>query len=317
MNRSCLIVNFGGPRSKEEIAPFLNELLTDPDVIRTPLTPLLQNLLFKKIAQNRATKVVHDYELIGGRSPIYEDTETLASLVLECKKPLTFHRYLTETHSQFLKTLPEGTTEVLPLFPQFSYTTSGSIARWMQQHVKNPERLLWTASYATHPAYIRAMTQNIKDFLEEKELEEDLVFFLFSAHGLPEKYVREGDPYMRECAASYAHILSQFPKAKGTLAYQSKFGPGKWLRPYTKEVCAHIHKWNEGRTHIVVIPLSFTSDHIETLFEIEYLYLPPLREAGMRAERCPALGRRPDWIEALKEIRISTSKTPNSFLVRA
>ncbi len=316
MNPQQLIVNFGGPRNKEEIAPFLEELLTDPLVIDTPLPKNLQRILFKTIAKKRAGAVYHDYKLIGGCSPIYNETESVAKLLSIQQKVLTFHRYLPATHKDFLDSFPEGPIDVLPLFPQFSYTTTGSAAKWLHTHLKNPDRLLWIKSYATHPAYLLAMAQNIKDFLRAHALEEEKIFLLFSAHGLPKKYVQRGDPYEKECTRSYEGIMQNFPCTPSLLAYQSKFGPGTWLKPYTSEVCAHIHLWNPTKVPVVVIPLSFTSDHVETLFEVEYKYLPPLRAAGLIAKRCPALGMRPDWIEALSTIMRTSDKIPTSSLIR-
>ncbi|MBS0615349.1 MAG: ferrochelatase [Verrucomicrobia bacterium] len=297
------MVNFGGPRSLTEVQPFLRELLCDQDVLRTPLPAFLHRLFFRKIADRRTKKISHDYTLIGGKSPIYEDTEAVAQAVSQKlgSEVLTFHRYLPATHKASLEQIAsKKNTIVFPLFPQFTYATTGSIARFFKRHLPSSAlaRMKWISSYHNHPAYIRCMQKTIADFLAEKQLKQEEVLLLFSAHGLPQKFITTGDPYQDQCRDSYDQIRKAFPKAAALLSFQSKFGPGEWLRPYTVDVCKTVSE----RQHIIFVPLSFTSDHIETLFEVEYQYLPLIRERGLKADRCPALGRRSDWIEAIAEI---------------
>lgn len=297
---SYLIVNFGGPRNLEEIPVFLTALLCDRDVIRTRFPNFFHNWFFSRIARKRAVKIREDYELIGGGSPIYFDTEAIATALREKlqKSVITFHRYLPSTHKDSLEKV-EAAREVivLPLFPQFCYATTGSIARFFRGH-----RLQWIKSYAKHPAFIASYQKRIRDFLEEKRLKESETILLFSAHGIPQQFVNQGDPYEEECKTSYREVMRGFPLAKGRLCYQSKFGRGEWLRPYTNEVCEDVLKWNEGRKSVVLVPISFTSDHIETLFEIEKLYLPLIEKNGLAAYRCPSLNTEPYWIDALAEI---------------
>lgn len=134
MSNTYLIINFGGPRNLKEVEGFLKELLTDQEVIRTPFPSFIHRLLFTRIAKKRALKVIPEYEKIGGRSPIYEDTEKMAATLQKYVKApvLTFHRYLPETHACFLsaiKQIPKDhQIRVFPMFPQFSYATTGSIA---------------------------------------------------------------------------------------------------------------------------------------------------------------------------------------------
>ena len=272
---ATLIVNFGGPRSLEEIGPFLKELLTDRDAIRPRLPSFIHRLLFSEIARKRVKKVSKDYATIGGKSPIFEDTEAIAADV----GALAFHRYLPETHAHFLERARQLDADeicVLPLFPQFSYATTGSIARWFSTHLPGAlqKKLSWIPSYATHPAFVRAMRANIAEFLSEKGLKEEEAVLLFSAHGLPQAFIDTGDPYQTHCEDSFREISAGFPRALSRLSYQSKFGRGQWITPYTSDVCRDIQEWRAGKETVVFIPLSFTSDHVETLFEIEQLYLP-------------------------------------------
>ena len=312
-----LLVNFGGPRDLEEIDPFLTALLTDRDVVRTRFPPFFHNWFFRKVARKRALTLRKDYLEIGGKSPIYFDTETTRELLQERlkKNVFTFHRYLPQTHERTLQTLKTaGEMIVLPLFPQFCYATTGSIARFLAPHL--PKKLHWIKSYASHSAFITSYQHRIRSFLREKNLKESQTALLFSAHGVPKAFIDEGDPYQSECEASFQEVMRQFPQALGRLCYQSKFGKGEWLRPYTNEMCRDILQWNEGRKEIVFVPISFTSDHIETLFEIEKLYLPLIQKQGLNAYRCPALNLEESWIDALAQIAQSRELCDTHSLIR-
>jgi ferrochelatase len=319
MNTTTLIVNFGGPRHPEEIEPFLCALLTDRDVIRTRLPLFLQNWMFRRVAKKRALKIREDYALIGGSSPIFADTEALAACIPG--PTLTFHRYLPATHGSFVEKIKgiAGEIRVFPLFPQFSYATTGSIARWFEDHLpqERVRSLRWIPSYCTHPAFIRCSQTVIRTFLTAQGLKEEETILLFSAHGLPQQFILDGDIYESECCLSFAHIKSAFPKALPHLAYQSKFGRGEWLRPYTDETCENVLEWHQGRKNVVFVPLSFTSDHIETLFEIEHLYLPIIRSKGLSAYRCPALGGNAEWMQGIGQILQDAPTSPNHMLVRS
>jgi ferrochelatase len=312
-----LLVNFGGPRSLEEIRPFLQELLCDQDVIRSNLPAFLHKILFSRLAKKRALKIAADYLEIGGKSPIYFDTELLADKLSKKlnAKVITFHRYLPDTHAESLKQIENASSlKIIPLFPQFSYATTGSIARFFS-HLP-PQKLKWIKSYPAHPAFIRCYQERIRETLALYNLKEEEVVLLFSAHGLPAESSLEGDLYESECELSFRLVMEEFPKAMGKLAYQSKFGKGEWLRPYTDEVCKTISHWHRNRKSIIFIPISFTSDHIETLFEIEKLYLPIIRRQGMNAYRCPALNLQPYWVDALAEIAQDMNLCSNQMLVR-
>ncbi len=316
-----ILVNFGGPRTLREVTPFLEDLLSDQDVIQTPLPEWLHRFIFSSVARKRAQRVVNDYRTIGGGSPIYADTEKLAKLLkLSIPSIYTFHRYLRKTHRDFIRSSKtwEEDLVVFPLFPHFSYATTGSIARWFVRNLplKMIDRMQWIPSYPTHPAYIAAFVGHIKSFLKQQSLIETKTLLLFSAHGLPQSYVDEGDPYVKECEASFHAIRACFPEAQHLLSYQSQFGKALWTKPSTKDVCTQIQDYARKCDDVVFIPLSFTSDHIETLFEIEQEYLPVCRERGIRAHRCPALGFNPEWIRAISEILKSQPKVPIYELIR-
>jgi ferrochelatase len=317
-----LIVNFGGPRDLEELRPFLTALLTDQDVIRSPFPGWLHRLIFTRVAKKRALKIAPDYELIGGKSPIYDDTQAVAEAVSEIlqQKVLTFHRYIQNTHSAFrqeCEALECDEIRVFPLFPQFSYATTGSIARWFHQNLSptTVNKMRWIKSYPNHPAFLNAFQRRIEEFLQENKISQEETILLFSAHGLPQTFIASGDLYASECEHSFHQLKTAFPKALCRLSFQSQFGKGEWIRPYTNEFCQQSSSWGKGYRHCVVVPLSFTSDHIETLYEIEHLYLPVLREQGFHAWRCPALNRRADWMQAIAEIFQERTTLGNKMLI--
>ncbi len=307
----------------EEIPSFLTALLTDGDVIRTSFPRFFEKWFFNRVARQRAGIIAHDYKLIGGKSPIFDDTESIAREIRSrLNLPvITFHRYLTETHAETFRKIQESSTDefiVFPLFPQFSFATTGSIARFFEESLDDNilSHMRWIRSYPIHTRYVSAMQTVIADFLKKEGLEEKDIVLFFSAHGLPQEFVDEGDPYERECHQTFDAIRQGFPSAHSLIAFQSKFGPGEWLRPYTSELCEIPQTWNHGRRNVVFIPLSFTSDHIETLFEIEYQYLPAIRAHGLEAFRCPAMNLRQDWLDAIIEILKEPFYTRNEHLVR-
>lgn len=318
-----LVVNFGGPRTLCEVEPFLCSLLTDRDVIRTKLPQLYHNFLFNRIAKKRAKKIEEDYTTIGGGSLIFSDTEYVA---IEIGKRLnapvfTFHRYLPMTHKASLEKIEEfsgSEIRVLPMFPQFTYATTGSIARFFQKNLSNQalQKLKWVKSYPSHPSFVSLIQRMIREYIEEKKLDDRDTILLFSAHGLPKEFIEKGDLYSYECELSFTKILEGFPNILGRLAYQSKFGRGEWLRPYTEDVCQDIEKWSEGRKTLIFVPISFTSDHIETLFEMEQLYLPIIMKKGLQPHRLPAPNRRLDWLDALVDIVSEFNPVSTSMLVR-
>ncbi len=302
-----LLVNFGGPRDLGEIEEFLISLLTDQEVIRTSFPAFFHRWLFTRVAKKRAGKIAPDYAQIGGKSPIYEDTEAVAKSVSEIlgEEVITFHRYLPRTHPGFIQKMEalSGIQEIriFPMFPQFSYATTGSIARWFKDHLSTRalRKMQWVKSYPIQDSYTAAMEQCLRECLQASGLKEEETFLLFSAHGLPQRFIDTGDTYQRECRLSFEAISSRFPNAPSLLSYQSQFGKEKWIEPYTAEVCEKIGDLAQGKKNVVVVPLSFTSDHIETLYEIEELYLGAIRKKGLHAIRCPALNQRGDWIAAI------------------
>ncbi|MCB1180557.1 MAG: ferrochelatase [Chlamydiia bacterium] len=321
--RGYLLVNFGGPRSLVEVRPFLEALLTDQEVVRTKFPSFIHKLLFKKIAKKRAIKIQNDYASIGGKSPVYEDTEHVANaLRRQLHGPLvTFHRYLPATHKESLyqiKTLDVDKIVVFPMFPHFTYATTGSCATFFDRHLpsKINFKIRWVKSYPTHPAFIDLFSYCINEYLAQHHLRANNTVLLFSAHGLPKLFIDTGDIYQSEIENTFFKVMEQFPEAVGQLAYQSKFGPGEWLTPSTEDVCRDVDIWNKDKKAVLFIPISFTTDHIETLFEIEKKYVPLIKKKGIDVHRLPAFNGRKEWIDTILAILRDAPFSSNSMLLR-
>lgn len=327
MKKGYFLVNFGGPRDLEEVKEFLQELLSDQDVVRSGLPKFLHQPLFRAIAARRSNRIRQEYSHIGGKSPIYEETEWLAQEMRNTLKgPLwTFHRYLPKTHYDFCKQIPLmnqlDEIYVFPLFPQMSYATTGSIARWFQNHLPGElwQKLRWVAGYSAHEGFIEAYRERVQETLDKLEWKPSETAILASFHGIPKSFVQGGDPYSVQCERSFHALKAFFPQAVWKMSYQSKFGPGEWLRPYTSDVCLEAC-WRENRKRVLVVPLAFTCDHIETLSEIENEYLPLFRQQGCEAFRVSSLNRSQTFLQAvlaiLKEHEAKPDQTvANAFLV--
>ncbi|MEG0037485.1 MAG: ferrochelatase [Victivallaceae bacterium] len=319
--KAYVLANFGGPKNTEDVFPFLRALLTDPYLTGNFRPLCLHRPFFTLIAKLRTKKVSALYQTIGGKSPIYRDTNFLAQkLRLKLQVPvIPFHRYLPDTHEVFLEELrsllqKKYKITVLPLFPYFTYSVTGSIAHFFSKHLDS-NGLEWIKSFGNHPAFVFSQVKHLSQYLEKRKLTPKNCILIFSAHGIPKSFVLSGDPYVRECSVSFQKIASYFPESDNILCYQSRFGPAKWVTPYTEVVCQQLIA-SKNKKNAVIIPFGFLSDHLETLYEIEKLYLPLLRENGFNAYRLPALGKTDILPKALTEIIRTTKKVKTEKLLK-
>nr|XP_023874473.1 ferrochelatase-2, chloroplastic-like isoform X2 [Quercus suber]POE83501.1 ferrochelatase-2, chloroplastic [Quercus suber] len=304
-----LLLNLGGPDTLDDVQPFLFNLFADPDIIRLPrLFRFLQKPLAKLISVFRAPKSKEGYASIGGGSPLRKITDEQADalkLALEAKNmPVNVYvgmRYwypFTEEAIQQIKRDRITRLVVLPLYPQFSISTTGSSIRVMQNIFREDAYLSRLPvsiikSWYQREGYIKSMADLIEKELTIFSKPEEVMIF-FSAHGVPVSYVENaGDPYkdqMEECI----YLIMQELKARGTfnehtLAFQSRVGPVQWLKPYTDEVLVELGQ--KGVKSLLAVPVSFVSEHIETLEEIDMEYKELALESGIENwGRVPALG---------------------------
>ncbi|XP_061374900.1 ferrochelatase-2, chloroplastic isoform X2 [Gastrolobium bilobum] len=315
-----LLLNLGGPETLNDVQPFLFNLFADPDIIRLPrLFRFLQRPLAKLISVLRAPKSKEGYAAIGGGSPLRKITDDQAlaiKMALEAKGlPSNVYvgmRYwypFTEEAVQQIKR--DGITRlvVLPLYPQFSISTTGSSIRVLQHMFREDAYLSRLPvsiinSWYQREGYIKSMADLIeKELRSFSEPKEAMIFF--SAHGVPVSYIEDaGDPYrdqMEECI----FLIMQELKARGIsnehiLAYQSRVGPVQWLKPYTDEVLVELGQ--KGVKSLVAVPVSFVSEHIETLEEIDMEYKELALDSGIKNwARVPALGVTASFITDLAD----------------
>lgn len=315
-----LLLNLGGPEKLDDVQTFLYNLFSDPDIIRLPPAfSFLQPTLAKFISTVRAPQSTQGYRSIGGKSPLREITEeqaaaleeTIASKGRKCRVYVAmryWHPY-TEEAMELIKKDGITTLVVLPLYPQFSISTSGSSLRLLQ-HLFESDPILAgmkhtvIPSWYQRPGYVSAMADLIEaqmaTFVRTAGVE---VFF--SAHGVPKSYVElAGDPYKEEMEECVDLIMRELKKRNitnhHTLAYQSRVGPVEWLKPYTDDSIRDLAK--QGVKKLVVVPISFVSEHIETLEEIDVEYRELAESCGIKEwRRVPALNTNPAFINDLAD----------------
>jgi len=323
-----LLLNLGGPDKLEDVQPFLFNLFSDPEIIRLPFS-WLQKPLAWFISARRTQTSQENYRKIGGGSPLRQITEAqgeaLKAQLAEFGKEANiyvgmryWHPYTEEAIAQIVADKIEKLV-ILPLYPQFSISTSGSSYRLLEQlWQENPklQQIEYSAiaSWYKEPGYLQAMAELIAQELDQLPNPEQAHIF-FSAHGVPKSYVEEaGDPYQQEIEEC-THLIMQTLNRPlpHTLAYQSRVGPVEWLQPYTEQAIEDLaHK---GVKNLVVVPVSFVSEHIETLEEIDIEYREVAEEAGIENfRRVPALNVHPVFIKALADLTVDALNSPSISL---
>ncbi|HAX76878.1 MAG TPA: ferrochelatase [Cyanobacteria bacterium UBA11372] len=319
-----LLLNLGGPDQLDDVRPFLFNLFSDPEIIRLPF-PWLQKPLAWLISTSRAKKSQENYRSIGGGSPLRRITEEQAQALQESLEQkgeeagiyigMRYWHPFTEEAIAKIKRDRIDRLVILPLYPQFSISTSGSSFRllekiWQEDPYLRPINYTVIRSWYEQPGYLQAMAQLIATELDQFE-HPDNVHIFFSAHGVPVSYVEEaGDPYQKEIEACTSLIMETLNRPNPyTLAYQSRVGPVEWLKPYTEEAIVQLGK--DGVKDMVVVPISFVSEHIETLEEIDIEYREVAEESGIHNfRRVPALNTHPVFIDALADLVVDALNSP-------
>jgi ferrochelatase len=330
-----LLLNLGGPERIQDVGPFLYNLFADPEIIRLP-NPILQKPLAWLISTLRSNKSKEAYRSIGGGSPLRRITEQqareLQSLLrqrgVDATSYVAMRYWHPFTESAVADIKADGIDEVvvLPLYPHFSISTSGSSFRELQRLRQMDERfeslpLRCIRSWYDHPGYVRSMAELIAEQVRASDDVEKAHIF-FSAHGVPKSYVEEaGDPYQQEIQACAALIMAELETIVGhpnphTLAYQSRVGPVEWLKPYTEEA---LEELGRAKTQdLVVVPISFVSEHIETLEEIDIEYRELATESGVvNFRRVRALDTYPPFIAGLADLVVASLEGPEVNLDQA
>ncbi len=306
-----VLFQLGGPDSLDAVEPFLYNLFSDSDIIDFPFARLARSALARLISSRRARKVREHYASIGGKSPIRELTERqAAALERELRKTLDARvfvamRYwhpLTEEVTRQVAARGFREIVLLPLYPQYSKTTTGSsLNEW---HRRYPPRGSKSApvkiihEFHSDPHYIAAVVERIEQARASFNSVNDM-YFVFSAHGVPLSVIEAGDPYQAQVEATVKLVMERggWPNPH-LVCYQSRVGPGRWLRPPLDETLHGLAA--RGAEKVLVIPISFVSDHVETLSEIGLEARQTATRLGIRQfEVMPALNDSPKFIRAL------------------
>ncbi|MGE0258051.1 MAG: ferrochelatase [Alphaproteobacteria bacterium] len=328
--RAVVLMNLGGPDSPEAVRPFLYNLFSDPAIIRLPAP--LRLPLAALIASRRAPAARRIYAQLGGASPLLANTQAQARALegeLGNREPGVAHRCFvamrywrppTPVTVSEAKTWSPDEIVLLPLYPQFSTTTTqSSLAAWSRearrQRLDVPTRSI--RSYPAASGFTAALAALTRDALDAAEIEAAQadprpVRLLLSAHGLPEKIVKAGDPYPREVATTAAALLRalDWPGIDSVVCYQSRVGPLAWIGPSVEE---ELRRAARDRVGVVVVPISFVSEHSETLVELDRDYRRFAERIGVPFyRRVPTVGADPRFIAALADLVRGVSADPGA-----
>lgn len=328
MRVGVVLFQLGGPDSPEAVEAFLGNLFRDPDIIDFPFARIAREPLARLIAARRARHVAGHYAEIGGRSPLRELTalqaralEALLRRDYDARVTVAmryWHPFTADAVRDMERHAPEHLV-LLPLYPQYSKTTTGSsVNEWRRQFYPgfwNP-RVTLVRDYHDHPCYIGAVAEAAGRSLAEFPDPAD-VDMVFSAHGVPTAVIEAGDPYQRQVERTVDLVWQRgaWP-CRQHLCYQSKVGASKWLEPSTHATLRRLGA--QGRRNVLVVPISFVSDHIETLHEIDIEHRAHAYAAGITDYRMmPGLNDSPRFIGALaKMVRASLSEAPREAFQR-
>ena len=308
---AVVLFNLGGPDRPEAIRPFLLNLFSDPAILPVPF--FVRPFLARIIAWSRTKPAVAIYQLLGGKSPLRETTEAQAR-ALEAELPEMdvkwflamryWHPFSLET-ARAVKAWQPDQVVLLPLYPQYSTTTTGSsLTAWRIAAARTGLTVPVSAlcCYPTDPGFISATLAIIQESYEKARAALDPTVplrILFSAHGLPESIVRKGDPYQYQIEQTTAAIIAAWRRndLDWKICYQSRATPVKWIGPSTDEEISQAAK---DKTAVLVIPIAFVSEHSETLVELDIEYKELAHRAGVPGYfRTPAQQLDPRFIKSL------------------
>ena len=309
---ALILLNMGGPDSLQSVEPFLYNLFSDRELIQLPAGALLQKPFAKMISKRRSKKVVANYRAIGGKSPLLEWTQKQAAGIAERLgkqvRPFVIMRYwhpraeavLAEIKSQGI-----DKAVVLSMYPHYTGATTGSSINDFKRSVKkiHPDlEYQLIEEWHDWPAYLDSLAKRINEGLDWfHDLMRSEVQILFSAHALPQKFIDQGDPYQKHVETTVQGVMERVGDYGWSIAYQSRSGPVKWMEPGTDDALRALAAAEHHA--VMVVPISFVSDHIETLEEIDIQYHNLATDLGIvNFGRTPSLNDHDDFLDALAEL---------------
>lgn len=313
-----ILLNMGGPENLEDVQPFLYNLFSDREIIR--LGPVfLQKFIARYIARKRAPKSKNIYSKIGGGSPLKKISRAQAAALADALNKTDTGTYVATVAMRYWppfadqaveELLGEGVEQItaLTLYPHYSRATTGSSIAELKKSIARlapsiPTRYI--DQWPDQSSYIQALAANITSGLKEFGAEAAQV--VYSAHSLPTSFIKEGDPYVDHLMRTIAAIEA-ITQQKGRICYQSRSGPVEWLSPSTPEMIKTLA--GEGCKNILMVPISFVSDHVETLYEIDILYRLQAQNIGITLNSSASMNVNPLFIEGLKQLVLESSACP-------
>ena len=305
---AVVLFNLGGPDGPDAVRPFLFNLFRDKAIIGLPAP--LRYPIAALIATTRTKLAQANYAIMGGGSPLLPETEKQARALeadlaarfpdaeTRCFIAMRYWKPLTKETAEAVKAFAPDEVVLLPLYPQYSSTTTGSsLKAWDRAYRKGPGRVSTVCCYPVNEDLVQVHADLIQAAYE-KAGRPGPARLLFSAHGLPEKVILGGDPYQQQIEATAAAVAARLGEGwDWRVTYQSRVGPMKWIGPSTE---AEIRAASQAGLALVVTPIAFVSEHIETLVELDHEYREVALEAGCPTYvRVPALGVTPSFIAGL------------------
>ncbi len=312
-----VLLNMGGPKTLDDVEAFLLNLFADRELLRLPM----QDVLGRFIAKRRVPKVRKLYEAIGGGSPILHWSTVQGDALVKRLDALSPHtaphrfyvsfRYVQPSAEDALRAMEaDGITRAIALsmYPQYSCTTTGSSLNELWRALDRlglRDRFSWSLidRWPTHAGFVRAMADTVRRGLAQYPAHErDDVLLMFSAHSLPLSVIDRGDAYPQEVGATVERVMEVLlARNPHMLTYQSEVGPVRWLGPSTETIIRRLA--SDQRRNVLVVPVAFTSDHIETLSEIDIEYAELAHSLGLQGfRRAPSLNDSPLFLDALADL---------------
>lgn len=319
---AIVLFNLGGPDDQASVQPFLQNLFSDPAIIRVPGP--IRWALARLISNLRAKSARANYAKMGGGSPLvpettkqaralevaiksiagYETAEVKAFMAMRYWKPFTHDAVAA------VKAFAPDHTILLPLYPQFSTTTTDSSLKAWQEAGGGPAKLV--CCYPDAPGFIRAHADQVLATWQSHGAPQK-VRVLWSAHGLPEKVIADGDPYQKQVEETVSALKPLLPdNFDHAICYQSRVGPMKWIGPSTE---VEIERAAKDQIGVIVVPIAFVSEHIETLVELDEEYAEKAHEMGVPFyHRAPALGTHHAFIDELARMSVALLQSDDDIL---
>ena len=321
MKKAVILFNLGGPDKLDSVEPFLFNLFNDPAIISIP--SFFRYPLAKFISKRRAPTAKNIYKEIGNKSPILElTTKQAKSLENNLSKKGDYKCFIVmrcwhPRASDVIKKVKEYSPDeiiLLPLYPQYSASTSGSSINEWNDLCKKENYQIKTKTICCYPTennFVKSHISLINKTL--KSVENNNFKLIFSAHGLPESKIKKGDPYKWQVEETVKEIMLKIKNENldYIISYQSRVGPLKWIGPSTDEIIIQYSKEKKG---IVIVPIAFVSEHSETLVELDIEYKKLAEKNGCAFyKRVPALGIEENFIEGLAKL-ILQQRTRGNFV---